>query len=439
MSTLETRIRSPIFVFGSPNSGTTILWNALKSHPGVAGPDKEGQDLEGMPKPMTHFLGLHTFRMWAHYLHDQPHSRWGEDHLPGSQLPYYATERDWIPEHQSQLEQIYAQYLTEGKRLCDKSPAHTLRARFLQRCFPDARFIAIVRNGYAVAEGIVRKRKFDPDRPQFNGLPTEIGDAAWQWRRANEVIVSYQDYSLLKNYKIIRYEDLVQEPRLTLSALFEFCGLDSVTLTTPEFEQNLNSRQISRLKPHQIGTISEIAEPMLARFGYTIQNIQKKIYWLTGLPCSGKSTIAQALCGHLDAQILDGDKIRAMVQNRDFSLEGRATQMRYVAAMAYFLHRQQNVIVSLVSPLREVREEIKRQFLNVVEIYVQCDVEVCKRRDVKGMYARASSGVLLNFTAVQQEYEPPLNPHLVVRTDVDSIESCVNQILSYARRDYGEI
>lgn len=267
---LESRIKEPIFIFGCPNSGTTILWEALKQHDSIGGAAIEGQDLDGMPKPMTHFLGQHTFRMWAHYLHEQPISRWNEDYLPGSKLPYYFTEKDWSPEYQSQIEAVYSRYLQNGKRLSDKSPAHTLRARFLQKCFPDAKFIAIVRNGYAVSEGIVRKRMYDPERPQFKGLYTKINDAAWQWEKSNEVIVSYQEHNLLRDYMIVRYEDLVENPKSVFAKLLDFCNLDANGLNIPRFKLNLNSYQISRLRTSDIETITRIARPMLSHFDYEI-------------------------------------------------------------------------------------------------------------------------------------------------------------------------
>src|SRR4030042_6577885 len=97
----------------------------------------------------------------------------------------------------------------------------------------------------------------------------------------------------------------------------------------------------------------------------------KTIYWLTGLPCSGKSTIARELAIYLNAEILDGDAVRAIMSNNDFSKEGRATHMRAVALQAYRLSRDTNVIVALVSPLRKIREEVKRKYSNVYEIYVR--------------------------------------------------------------------
>lgn len=156
----------------------------------------------------------------------------------------------------------------------------------------------------------------------------------------------------------------------------------------------------------------------------------RQTYWLTGLPCSGKSTIAKELARHLNAEVLDGDEIRAIANNDDFSREGRAEHMKSVAAMAYLLSKHTSVVVALVSPLNDVREEIKKKYKNMYEIYLKCDLSVCQKRDVKGMYGKAMRGEIVNFTGVDDEYEEPLNPDLIVRTDKYSVGECVRQILS---------
>ena len=226
------QIQKPIFVFGCSNSGTTILWQALKRHISLSGPDVEDQDIEGMPDSTRHHLGKATFRLWAH---------------PRFKLCYYSTEKDYKEEDTQKLQAIYKQFVVTGTRLVVKSPAHTLRARLIQAYFPDAYFVAIVRNGYAVAEGIVRKRKYDPDRPQFQGLTTTIEEAAEQWFRANVVIMSHQKF--LRNYLIVRYEDLVQNPEATLHTVLDYCRLGKADFPVPipNFEQGKNGEQIARL------------------------------------------------------------------------------------------------------------------------------------------------------------------------------------------------
>ncbi len=257
---LESKIEKPIFVFGCCNSGTTILWKALKSHKSVFGPDIEGQDLEGLPDSMRHYLGKSTFRLWAH---------------PKFKLSYYRTEKDYDENEREALIKVYSQFQKPGKRFITKSPADTLRARLIQAYFPDAYFVAIVRNGYAVSEGIIRKRKSDPERPQFEGGYTTIEEAAEQWFRANVIVASHETF--LRQYRIIKYEDLVEDPNKVLSSVLEFCGLDETDLRIPTFDKTLNQTQISRLTGYEIESITRIAQPMLLHYGYEVLN--KELKW----------------------------------------------------------------------------------------------------------------------------------------------------------------
>ncbi len=256
----DQKIEKPIFIFSCSNSGSTILWNALKEHKVLSGPDIEGQDIEELPDSMKHNLGKATFRLWAH---------------PKFRLCYYATKEDFNEEDKNNIISVYNDYLKPETRFITKSPADTLRARLIQAYFPDAYFIAIVRNGYTVSEGIVRKRKDDPNRPQFKGLYTTIDEAAEQWFRANTIILSHEKF--LKNYKIIKYEDLVNKPEETLNSILNFCDLDDNNFPIPAFNRNLNEEQISRLSDYELETITRIAQPMLIHFDYEIR--KKELRW----------------------------------------------------------------------------------------------------------------------------------------------------------------
>jgi hypothetical protein len=246
-------IKDPVFVFGCCNSGTTILWEALKRHGDFCGPDVEGQDLNDLPDSMRHHLGKSTFRLWAH---------------PNFNRCYYATEADCNENDRGKIMEVYGRYAEPGKRFITKSPADTLRARLIQGYFPDASFLAIVRNGYAVSEGIVRKRKLDPDRPEYEGLFTTIDEAAEQWYRSNTIILSHGKF--LNKYKIIKYEDLVENPEDTLYSVLDFCCADKKKFHAPEFRTDLNTEQIGRLSEYEIETVTRVAKPLLIHFGYDV-------------------------------------------------------------------------------------------------------------------------------------------------------------------------
>ncbi len=170
-----------------------------------------------------------------------------------------------------------------------------------------------------------------------------------------------------------------------------------------------------------------------------------QIFWLTGLPCSGKTTIAKELAKRINAEILDGDGIRKINNNTDFTPEGRERHMLSVAELAYRFSKYTNVVVALVSPIKKAREKIKAKYKNIVEIFIYCPLDVCIKRDVKGMYAKAKAGKIKNFTGIDAPYEEPEtnrnkgHTHTTfVDTDLLTVSECVNIILNrhYKQKEY---
>ncbi len=157
--------------------------------------------------------------------------------------------------------------------------------------------------------------------------------------------------------------------------------------------------------------------------------------WFTGLPCSGKTTIANAVLKRLKAQgtraeMLDGDIVRqSLTRDLGFSKEDRDENIERVTFVAKLLSRN-NVatLVSFVSPYRKKRQNARDNTSNFIEIYVKCPVEVCKERDVKGMYKKAMNGDIVNFTGVDDPFEEPTDPELVLETDKESVEESIEKV-----------
>jgi len=162
--------------------------------------------------------------------------------------------------------------------------------------------------------------------------------------------------------------------------------------------------------------------------------------WFTGLSGSGKSTIAQALIAMLlergrQATMLDGDVVRThLSKGLGFSKEDRDTNILRIGFVAGELVRHQgNVICAAISPYRSTRNEARKmvgadQF---IEVYVNTPLEICEQRDVKGLYARARRGEIKGFTGIDDPYEAPLNPEVVVKTEGNTPEGCAHQIIAY--------
>jgi len=170
----------------------------------------------------------------------------------------------------------------------------------------------------------------------------------------------------------------------------------------------------------------------------TLRNTSPKGFtiWFTGLPCSGKSAIAKLVEQELrqrglKVELLDGDVVRTnLSQGLGFSKEDRDTNIRRVGFVCKLLARNGVVaIAACISPYREVRDELRREIDDIVEIFVKCPVEVCMERDVKGMYKKALAGELPNFTGVSDPYEEPLRPEVTVETDKEALSESTGKIL----------
>ena len=167
----------------------------------------------------------------------------------------------------------------------------------------------------------------------------------------------------------------------------------------------------------------------LANAGFTI--------WLTGLSGAGKSTLSEAIKLRLrgrgrNVEILDGDIVRThLSKGLGFSKEDRDTNIKRIAFVCGLLTRNGVACVSAaISPYRETRDWARSHIGNFIEVYVKCPIEVCRQRDVKGLYKLADEGKIKGFTGVDDPYEEPLHPELIVETDRETVEESVTRILA---------
>jgi adenylylsulfate kinase len=158
--------------------------------------------------------------------------------------------------------------------------------------------------------------------------------------------------------------------------------------------------------------------------------------WFTGLPCCGKTTIADQVAVILKkknylVERLDGDLIRQnFSSDLSFSKKDRDENIRRATFLAKMLSRNNVVVLaSFVSPYRKQRKRARKEIKNFVEVYVRCPVKICMKRDVKGMYRKALEGKITHFTGVDDPYEEPEDPELIVDTDIESVEESVGKVL----------
>ncbi len=164
------------------------------------------------------------------------------------------------------------------------------------------------------------------------------------------------------------------------------------------------------------------------------------VIWLTGLSASGKTTIALQLATKLmqhdfKVELLDGDAIRnELSADLGFSRQDRREQIRRVVYLCKLLSKNGiTCIVSVISPYRDLRNLAREEIRKVspfIEVFVKCSLESCIKRDPKGLYKKALSGEISNFTGLQDPYEEPLSPDVMVNTDNETVEECVDKIIT---------
>jgi len=242
-----------VFIVGCYNSGTTLLRKVLGSHPLISALPTEGQYLTDQ-FPSDHEVGLS--RMWVRR----------ED--------LYRLNEDDIGPDATRIKREWGMRMDKSKPiLLEHTPANAARTRWLQKNFDNAYFIGVVRNGYAVSEGIMRKAK-----PIHSKNGWSIEEAAYQWCRSNKIL--REDSRHLKHFIWCRYEDLTENPNKVIKNIFEFLeitgqGAMDLNKNWPVHERdqkirNMNSESINRLSREQILKINGVAGEMLPEFCYDV-------------------------------------------------------------------------------------------------------------------------------------------------------------------------
>lgn len=158
--------------------------------------------------------------------------------------------------------------------------------------------------------------------------------------------------------------------------------------------------------------------------------------WFTGLSGAGKTTISKAVEQELRSQgclveVLDGDIVRQnLTKGLGFSKEDRDENIRRIGFVAHLLTRNGVIVlVSAISPYREIRQEVKAKIGDFIQVFVNAPLEVCEQRDVKGLYKKARAGEIKHFTGIDDPYEIPSDPDVECHTDIETEAESVAKVL----------
>ena len=158
--------------------------------------------------------------------------------------------------------------------------------------------------------------------------------------------------------------------------------------------------------------------------------------WFTGLSCSGKTTVSHRVAEELrkrglKVEVLDGDVVRTnLSKGLGFSKEDRDTNIKRIGFVCKLLSRNGVVAIgAAISPYRSIRDYNREEIGDFVEVYCKCPLDVCIKRDVKGLYKKALAGEITNYTGISDPYEEPLNPEVVLETEKETEEDSVRKVI----------
>jgi adenylylsulfate kinase len=169
-----------------------------------------------------------------------------------------------------------------------------------------------------------------------------------------------------------------------------------------------------------------------------LNNHKSVVIWFTGLSGSGKSTLAHSVEEQLyklscRTFVLDGDNVRhGLSSNLDFSIDDRKENIRRIGEVTKLMMEAGVItMAAFISPFREDRNLVRKLLPRgcFIEVYCEASLEICESRDVKGLYKRARSGEIKNYTGIDSPYEEPNSPELIVNTEKESLDESVSKVI----------
>ncbi len=241
---------------------------------------------------------------------------------------------------------------------------------------------------------------------------------------------------------ILKYPEVVYNPIKKTHLFANVCPPEErVSFSGTKLRKSIQEKQIPPdyiIRPVVYNFLSQSSNSLVDDMYKKTLNQKGFVLWFTGLSQSGKSTVADKVYNilkerGLKLERLDGDIVRQSISSDlGFSKEDRDENIKRVTFVSKLLSKNGiGVISSFISPYREERRKAREEVNNFIEVFCNAPLEVCEARDGKGLYKKARNGEIKNFTGISDPYEPPDNPEIELKTDIESVDESVNKVIRY--------
>lgn len=241
---------------------------------------------------------------------------------------------------------------------------------------------------------------------------------------------------------ILKYPEVVYNSKKKIHLFLDYCPpQERVSFSGTKLREQIKSKEAPPsyiIRPEVYNFLAQ-SRTVFVDDGYKKEAKKKGfVLWFTGLSQAGKTTVANGVHKILQEkglklERLDGDIVRrSLSADLGFTKEDRDENIKRVTHVAKLLSRNgTGVICSFISPYTEVRNKIREEVTGFIEVFCNCPLEICEKRDKKGLYQKARRGEIQNFTGISDPYESPQSPEIELNTDIETIEESIDKVISY--------
>ncbi len=246
---------------------------------------------------------------------------------------------------------------------------------------------------------------------------------------------------------ILKYPEVVYYPKKKTHTFVDQCPPEQrVSFSGSKLREQIKLKEVPPsylIRPEVFSFLAQSRSALVDGMYKKTQNQKGFVLWFTGLSQAGKTTVANRVYEILEEkgvklERLDGDIVRqSLSADLGFSKEDRDKNIKKITHVAKLLSRNgTGVICSFISPYRKIRDKIREEITNFIEVFCNCPLEICERRDTKGLYQKARKGEIQNFTGISDPYELPQSPEIELNTDIETIEESTDKVVNYLEQNH---